>query len=282
LRNREQRDLGRRLLHLPRYSIFWLALTLALFAQSPEEGRITRTGERAILHVESPRPLDSAAMTLARYYGISVSVEDPPYIFEGDVKDVTAEVARTPNLSHRVLIPKGGTLEVSFPVGADDFPADVPRLLENIVKAANESYPFAYRLDSTGGRFTLIPTQTRDASGSLTKITPLLDRHVTIPLATRTIIETAALMAEALSAETGLRVSCCQSVIAGYPWGMSKISFEAHDEPVRSVLTRLIAANLQGKPDHSYWLQRCDPLPSKWCFINLSFAEKPGSSAFHD
>lgn len=269
-------------MHLPRYCILWLGLTLAMFGQSPEEGRIIRAGGRAILHVDSPRPLDSAAMTLARYYGISVSVEDPPYVFEGDVKDVTAEVARTPNPPHRVLIPKGGPLGINFRVDANDFPTDVPALLENIVKAANPQYPFAYRLDSTGGRFTLIPTRTRDTSGSLTKITPLLDRRVSIPLATRTIIETATLMAEALSAETGLRVSCCQSVIAGYPWGMSKISFEAHDEPARSVLARLIAANLQGKPDHSYWLQRCDPLPSKWCFINLSFAEKPGSNAFRD
>jgi hypothetical protein len=264
-----------------RYSLaLWIAAVL--LAQSPEEGQIRRAGSQSILTVNSPRPLDAAAMTLAQHFGIRVSVEDPPYIFQDDVKDVTAEVARTQNPPRRVLIPKGGRLEITFPVGADGFPSDTRELLEKLVRQANAQYPFAYRLESTEGRYTLIPTRMRDALGNGIEITPLLDRRVTIPPGTRTIIETAALMADALSAQTGLRVSCCQGVIAGYPWGMSKILFEAHDEPARSVLTRLIAADLQGKPNHYYWLQRCDPLPSKWCFINLSYAQKPQANPFRD
>jgi hypothetical protein len=64
-------------------------------------------------------------------------------------------------------------------------------------------------------------------------------------------------------------VSCCQSSVGGIPWGLENAAFEARDEPARSVLKRLIAASLQGRPNGYYWVQRCDPLPSAWCFINL-------------
>ena len=72
------------------------------------------------------------------------------------------------------------------------------------------------------------------------------------------------------SAQTGLRVSCCQAGVAGIPWGLAEIFFEANDEPARSVLKRLCTAAAINQPDRDYWLQRCDPLPSAWCFINLA------------
>lgn len=52
-----------------------------------------------------------------------------------------------------------------------------------------------------------------------------------------------------LSKQTGLRVSCCQSAVAGIPWGLEMISFEAHHEPARSVLKRL---------GLDRWHMRCD------------------------
>ncbi|MEQ1883357.1 MAG: hypothetical protein ABL878_20585, partial [Burkholderiales bacterium] len=74
-------------------------------------------------------------------------------------------------------------------------------------------------------------------------------------------------------AQTGLRVSCCQSAVAGIPWGMGEIAFEANNEPARNVLTMLIAAAAPGESNRAFWLQRCDPLPSTWCFINLTYAK---------
>ncbi len=53
---------------------------------------------------------------------------------------------------------------------------------------------------------------------------------------------------------------------------MAEVAFEANNEPARNVLMRLIAAALPGQSDRAFWLQRCDPLPSTWCFINLAFA----------
>src|SRR5882672_1014769 len=167
------------------------------FAQSPEAGRIQRAGDRSKIIADSGRPLDSAAIALAATFGMNVSVEDPPYIFQGDVKDVTTEVARTPNPSRRVFIPKGGRLEVDFPVGADGFPSDGRELIDKLVQHANAQFPFAYRIQSNGRGYVLVPTRTRDAAGQIVEITPLLDRLVTIPFGTRTVAETANLMTAA-------------------------------------------------------------------------------------
>lgn len=235
-------------------------------AQSPETGRIDREGDESTLIVDSPRPLDSAALTLARQFGILVSAEDPRYEYAGDIKDVTAEVSRFPNPTKRVLVPKGGRLAVRFPVTADGAPQDVRGLLQSLVDTANAQFPFSFRLDADGDAFAFVPTRSRDTQGHAIEVEPLLDRRVTIALATRSIAETANLMAAGLSAQTGLRVSCCQGVVAGIPWGLKQIPFEAHDEPARSVLKRLIAS----EGGAYFWLERCDPLPSTWCFINLN------------
>ncbi len=66
----------------------------AALAQNPQLGHIERNGSDAVLTVESPRPVDSAALTLAHEFGIRINVEDPPYVFEGDMNDVTASVSR--------------------------------------------------------------------------------------------------------------------------------------------------------------------------------------------
>jgi hypothetical protein len=241
----------------------------AALAQSSEAGHVERNGSHATLIVDGPRPLDSAAITIAEQFRIPVSAEDPPYVYQDDMKDVTAEVARRANPLRRVFIPKGGRLEVQFSLRPDGSPMEVRTLLQDLVDKANAEFPFGYRLDDDGDSQTLVPTRTRDLLGRVVEITPLLDRCVTIVPGTRTIAESAELMANALSAQTGLRVSCCQGIVSGIPWGMREVAFEARDEPARSVLKRLIAASLEGRPNCYYWLQRCDPLPSQWCFINL-------------
>jgi hypothetical protein len=81
--------------------------------------------------------MDSAVITLAEQFGINVSVEDPPYIFRDDVRDVTGQIARTANPSRRALVPRGGQLAVEFPFRPDGFPDDVRGLIDSLVRQAN-------------------------------------------------------------------------------------------------------------------------------------------------
>lgn len=106
----------------------------SLLAQNPEAGHIERYGDRSTLTVDSPRPLDSAAITLAETYGIRVNVEDPPYLYKGDVLEFMEQISLS-SRSH--VIPRGGRLEVSFASGPDRLPVDIPGLLQKLVDTAN-------------------------------------------------------------------------------------------------------------------------------------------------
>jgi hypothetical protein len=248
---------------------FWgLLIACAAAAQSPEAGRIERDGSQAVLIVQAPRPVDSAAIMLAKHFGMRVSVEDPPYVCADDKVDITARVAPG-KLAHPVFSPRGGALRVSFAVGLDGAPADRSTLVRDLVQAANEAFPFSYRLQDAAGSYAIIPQTTRDQLCNEVSYLPLLDRKISIPFGKRKILESAELLSKALSEQTGLRVSCCQSAIAGYPWGLEEVEIGAEDEPARDVLRRLIAATLHGRPDPYFWLLRCDPHPAGWCFINL-------------
>jgi len=250
--------------------LLWLKITGLAVSRATATGRLI---------VDSPRPVDSAAVTLANEFGIRVNVEDPPYAFRDEVKDVSAGVSPEARIRRTVLIPKGGRLEIHFFLTPDGKIADIPSVLQGLADAANAQFPFEYRVETDGGWFTLVPTHSRDSLGRSIPVTPLLDRRVTIPAGTRSIAASAQLMTEALSAQTGLSVSCCQTGVAGLPWGMGQAPFSADDETARSVLKRLIELASLNQPSRDYWLERCDPLPSAWCFINLKHISEPISVA---
>lgn len=242
--------------------------------------RIDRNGTEATLIVESPRPVDDAAALLGARFGLRISTEDPPLLFGGDVRDVTTEVWRGPNPGRRVLVPRGFRLEVTFGVDPNGAPRHAEDLVARLVRAANGRSPFSYRVDDgSDDVFTVVPTRTRDAHGNSVAIVPLLDRLVTIVKGTRPLAESASMMAAELSSQTGLRVSCCQSVVGGIPWGMGVVEFEARGEPARSVLKRLVMASLQGRANPYRWSLRCDPLPSEWCFIDLNYIPQPQTAS---
>lgn len=84
------------------------------------------------------------------------------------------------------------------------------------------------------------------------------------------------MMANDLSKQTGLHVSCCQSVVAGIPWRIEKLAFEAHDKPAREVLRALLhaeddansaAPNRHGAYEHYH--VGCDGTGAPWCAIQV-------------
>jgi hypothetical protein len=233
-----------------RHPIRILAMLVAIGAaavpQTSEVAQIKRRDDSAVLSVNTFRPFDAIATKLEAQFGVAVSAEDPVFQFRGDMMDISLEV---PRVRPGTLVPARWGFEVRFALNPDGSPQNVRELLTGIVAEANVRSPFAYRLDEAGGAFFFVPTRTRDAQGRSIAMTPLLDRAVTIPPGVRRINESASLMAADLSRQTGLRVSCCQSAIAGYPWGMEEVMFAANSESARSVLRRL---------GLNRWHMRCD------------------------
>jgi hypothetical protein len=231
-----------------------LVLISIAAAQSSDDASIERHGDSSTLSVHTFRPMDAVATALDSQFGIAVGAEDPLFQFQGDMMDISVEV---PKVRAGTLVPARWGFEVRFPVNPDGSPRDTRDLLRSIVTEANSKSEFAYRLDEDRGAFSFVPTRTHDAQGRSIAMTPLLDRPVTIPQGVRKISESAWLMAQDLSRQTGLHVSCCQSSVGGVPWGMEEVAFAANGEPARVVLRRL---------GLSIWRVRCDQAS---CFIDM-------------
>jgi hypothetical protein len=245
-------------------------MALNAAGQTTECAKLTRSGNEITMVADSIRLVDSIANTLAQRFGVVVSAEEPQYQFSGDLQDVREAdpdwSAQHPKAHY--LVPKRRRMEIQFSVLPDGSPADLGDLLRKVLEKVKDQVPFGYRLDVDGDFASFVPTTTRNAEGGGVPATPLLDRRVTIALGSRRISENGKLLADSLSAQTGLRVSCCQSLVAGIPWGMPVVPFEAHDEPARKVLERLILLNQRSNwvSSRNYWLLRCD---SGWCSIDV-------------
>jgi len=243
-----------------------LAIAASASGQSTECATVTRSGNEVTMVAESIRVVDSIATTLAQRFGVLVNAEEPQYQFSGDWEDITEAdpdwSAQHPKVHY--LVPKRRHMEIHFSVLRDGTPSDVGGLMRQVLEKANQQTPFGYRLGVDGEFFSFVPTTTRDANGGVVAAMPLLDRRVTIPLGNRRISESGKLMADSLSAQTGMRVICCQGIVAGIPWGMAVVPFEANNETARNVLERLL--RLESSPPRDYWLLRCD---SGWCAINV-------------
>jgi hypothetical protein len=248
-----------------------LALTAAVAGQSQTFARVIRNGNEAVLSVLDPRPLDAAAVLLAREFGLQINVEDPLYFGRDDVEDVTGGPSPKADARKPTLAVAGTVLERRFEVDVAGWPRDVRQLLKDAVGDANAQAPFAYRIDSAGEMFSLVATRTRDGQGRSIHFTPILDRHVTIPRASRRVDQHLAILTKLLEAETGVRVGCCSS---DGPWGSAVVTYGGTEEPARNALVRLLHAEAskqqtaEADPVRYQWLLRCQTR-ELWCFINI-------------
>jgi hypothetical protein len=265
-----------------RFPVFILAGALLggtpVIAQSSDCASVTVTENEVTVSSNSWDPVLAVATTLHDRYGIRVSVESPKWAFPVDTEDVA--IADPQFSAHHenvhYLMMKRHIVQVRFK------PADAPppdSLLHELLEQANKEMPYAYRLDTVGDEYVLVPTKTRNSAGELEEVKPLLDHHVSIPAGLRPIAQHARLMADQLSEQTGLHVSCCQTLVAGVPWGQAEVLFHADDEPARGVLRELIRLEQQQDsqgsnrhprhPPYDYWTVRCDGTGAPWCFIEV-------------
>ena len=264
-------------MRLPDFILVGLLCANAV-AQSSHCASVIRTEKEVVLSADSWDPVFDIASTLADRYGISVSVESPRWAFPSDTEDVASvdpQFSAQHNNIHYLMI-KRHSVQVRFSAPDDAHPTDFPRLLLQIVEAANREMPYAYRLEVLDNNYAFVPTKTRYSRGDLEDVEPLLDYHVSIPAASRPIAEHAQLLAKQLSEQTRLNVSCCQTLVSGVPWGWAEVSFEANDEPAREVLRKLIGLEQQlnsqapnRHPAYDHWTVTCDGTGAPWCFIDV-------------
>lgn len=259
-----------------------IAIPPVAWTAAQEFTRVLRSGDHATLSVFGSRPVDLAARALVDEFGIAINVEDPTYLYRDDIEDVG-----TASSGRRQLVPASSSLEMTLDLRADGSLLDARQVVHDLRDAANRQLPFEFRVDTDGNTVTLVPTRTRNEQGESVLVTPLLDRRVTIPYGTRSVLEHVTLVTESLQQQTGIRVNCCQWAVTSIPWGSTVVAFQASNEPARKVLLRLLRSeprrdrfvrnehgifvhSVPTAPGREYWrwTMRCQPKEA-WCFITV-------------
>jgi len=138
------------------------------------------------LFVENGRPLAEAILMLEKRFRTVITYEDPPYVYRGDIADVTESTRRDldkypPGKAPRVFVPTGGRLEFVI-VQRPDGPPDARDTLENLVSEYALTIPAArFRIGTSANAFHAIPISVRNPAGRLSSQTALLDAAITLP-----------------------------------------------------------------------------------------------------
>lgn len=209
---------------------FGLAAGIASAADRMAEAGFTVTGAR---------PLAAAADLLESRFGLTVTYEDPPYLYEKDLKPYSTAT----DLRNPPKIPAG----TGFALGYEQVlmrsgTATGPLLLTGDLVAAHAAaaQPGRFQVLGTGTRLHLVPTEVRNAVGVFEGLRPVLDTPVLLAPGQRSALEVARELCAALTAA------------GSYPVDLGLVPFADLQErnvfvdpaatPARELLERMSAA----------------------------------------
>ncbi len=165
------------------------------------------------LSLEGARPVWKAIDILEARYGWRITYEDPPYVHESEIKDVTEQVRKDLHLyekgkAPKVIGPKGGQIDVSYNVSPKTGRPDNPAALIQMILDAHAARgnPGVFRLIQTGGIFHVVPVQAKNKAGQLVDQGSILDARIILPEQERTGMEMLGAIIVAVSQATQVKV----------------------------------------------------------------------------
>lgn len=211
-----------------------LAVYAATLAAGPQD-QLASTAQDT-LTVQGARPVMEAMAVLERRYGWIVTYEDPPYIYSGDLADLTK--VPTPD-GRRSLFPKARRLDLPQPLPA---PGDNPNpvaLVNAVLKADSESNrQKTFRVFQSEYGLHVVPTRSRNVAGESMAIRPVLDARITLAgdgVSARKFLE---MFCAAVSEATGTTM-----VLATVPRNLlltRTVTLGVKNERARQVLIRVL------------------------------------------
>jgi hypothetical protein len=214
------------------------------------------------LTVAGSRPVAKAVENLIERYGYAITYEDPRYAYEGDLKDVAAQVRKDfdkypSGRAPKTIVPKGGELTINYST------ADPATILNELVqaRAANGA---RFHVEQTDDYFHMVPTDRRDSQGNWEAHASVLNIPISLVPEDRTERETIQVICDVVSQNSDVRV-----VLGGkYMFVTESIDeganpkrpyrIGADNEPARTVLLRALESVRKGTGEHLTWLMYYD------------------------
>ena len=165
------------------------------------------------LSVEDGRPVAKMIKLLQEKHGWVITYEDPRYIHESDIADVTLQVRRDldkykPGEAPKVLVPKGGVLELTYDVASNtNLPTDPAMVVQKLLDAQTaNSNGGRFRLEKSGEIMHVIPTAIKNSQGRVVPQESVLDTIISLPPGQRTVLQKLESICIAVSKATGIRI----------------------------------------------------------------------------
>jgi hypothetical protein len=129
--------------------------------------------------VNDPRPLQAAVISLLEKYPVTITYEDPRYVYSSDVRDATIKEPPPGKLRH--MIPNGGVLQATYEVSEETGqPTDFASAIQAIIDAQNVSTVGGrFAVLQNGQTFHVVPSEIRDSRGAWIKQPSVLDTPIT-------------------------------------------------------------------------------------------------------
>jgi hypothetical protein len=231
---------------------FWFLLGLpsSLLAQAPEKqsfmsaGVVQHHGTAGTLTANDPRPLIQAIAAISQEYGWTVDFEDPPYRSHFDLVDDTDPVWRTnhPNAKGVTRV-SGGVFQSNFPepstISSDSSEQQVLQKLVSDYNSSGNPGKFVVRKEAED-RYAVIAVSRRDETGKDQAVGALLDTPISIPLQQRDATATLRLIADTLTANTGVKVYLGTIGLSSDPLQGVELAIGGSNVPARTLLLQVI------------------------------------------
>jgi hypothetical protein len=223
------------------------------------------------ISVDDPRPLARVIQTLEERLGWVITYEDPPYLYAGEIEDVTVATRRsTAPPKVRTLVPRGGPFTFWYSVPAGAAAPDEPTLLEQLLEDHRLSgHPGTFRVIRTASVAHVVPSETRNALGRFEPAVSLLDTNISIPAGERNAFR----MLEAITDAVG-RQSAASVSVGTVPINLlmqAHVQHGANNESGRAVLMRTLDATGRKLS----WRLFCDPGSVRACALNVHIVASP-------
>jgi|CXWL01.1.fsa_nt_gi hypothetical protein len=189
--------------------------------------------------VTGARPLSAAADLLENRFGMTVTYEDPPYLYEKDLKPYSTAT----DLRNPPLIPAGTGFSLGYEqvLARSGTPTGPVLLTGDLVAAhAAAAQPGRFQVTGTGTRLHLVPTQVRNAEGVLEGLRPVLDTPVLLAPGQRSALDVATELCAALTAAGSYPVDL--GVVPFADLDQRNVFVDPAATPARELLDRMSAA----------------------------------------
>jgi hypothetical protein len=207
-----------------------------------------------IIEVTDGRPVAKAAQFLESIYGVSITYDDPITVHESQLQDVTEQVQRTPDPSHRVIVQKDLTISFSYkpPISGTTTKgglgqtqavteAEVAEALSSVLDGYGAAGgPVTFTITKEGGIFYIIPNNFLNKEGKMQQMMPILDTKITILPKKRTRFELLQEICQALILASGVPVGGEFPFNGGSIQAQTLTSISGSDVTARSLLGQLL------------------------------------------